>query len=185
MSKLVRFWISVLVLLTVTITPAMAAAPQKEVVEAGVAAPDADFDLTILHTNDVHAHVDQYNRNGARCSEADELAGLCIAGDSRLQTLVEEIRAAETNVLLVDAGDQFQGTLFYALFKADVITDTMNALGYDAMTVGNHEFDDGPTELATLIDGADFPVVSANINVTSEPLLDGKLAPSTVVTRSG
>jgi 5'-nucleotidase len=185
MSKLVRFWISVLVLLSVTITPAMAAAPQIQAVEAEVAAPGADFDLTILHTNDFHGRVDQYNRNGARCSEADETAGLCIAGSSRLQTLVEEIRAAETNVLLVDAGDQFQGTLFYSLFKADVITDTMNAMGYDAMTIGNHEFDDGPAELARLADGANFPIVSANVDVSAEPLLDGKIAPYAVVNKGG
>ena len=185
MSKLARFWISVLVLLSVAITPAMAAAPQMQAVEAEVAAPGQAFDLTILHTNDVHGHVDQYNRNGARCSAADETNGLCIAGDSRLQTLVEEIRAAEDNVLLVDAGDQFQGTLFYGLFKADVITDTMNALGYDAMTIGNHEFDDGPAELARLIDGADFPVVSANIDASAEPTLAGKIAPSTVITKGG
>lgn len=185
MSKLVRFWISVLVLFTITITPAMAAAPQREVVEAKVAAPDQAFDLTILHTNDVHAHVDQYNRNGARCTAEDEAEGLCIAGTPRLQTLVEEVRAAEDNVLLVDAGDQFQGTLFYALFKADVITDTMNAMGYDAMTVGNHEFDDGPTELAHLADGATFPVVSSNLDVSAEPLLAGKIPTYTVVTKGG
>jgi len=185
MSKLVRFWISVLVLFTVTITPAMAAAPQVQAVEAEVAAPDQAFDLTILHTNDYHGHVDEYNRNGARCSEDDQTAGLCIAGSSRLQTLVEEIRAAEDNVLLVDAGDQFQGTLFYALFKADVVTDTMNALGYDAMTVGNHEFDDGPAELARLADGATFPVVSSNLDVSAEPLLAGKIPTYTVVTKGG
>ena len=185
MSKLVRFWISVLVLFTVTITPAMAAMPQREMVETEVAAPDQAFDLTILHTNDYHGRVDQYNRNGARCTAADDTAGLCIAGSSRLQTLVEEIRAAETNVLLVDAGDQFQGTLFYGLFKADVVTDTMNAIGYDAMTIGNHEFDDGPAELARLADGADFPIVSANVDVSAEPLLAGKIAPTAVVTRSG
>lgn len=173
MSKLVRFWISVLVLLSVAITPAMAA-PQ---------APGAAIDLTILHTNDLHAHVDEYSRTGAICTEDDQTDGMCIAGDSRLHTLVEEIRAAEDNVLLVDAGDQFQGTLFYNVFKADIITATMNTLGYDAMTVGNHEFDNGPAELARLADGANFPIVSTNLDVSAEPLLDGKIEPYSIVTK--
>ena len=97
--------------------------------------------------------------------------------DSRLHTLVEEIRAAEDNVLLVDAGDQFQGTLFYNVFKADIITATMNTLGYDAMTVGNHEFDNGPAELARLADGANFPIVSTNLDVSAEPTAGCKIEP--------
>jgi len=185
MSKLVRFWISVLVLFTVTITPAMAAVPVAQVVEAEVAAPNQPFDLTILHTNDFHARVDEYNRNGARCTAADQTAGLCIGGSSRLHTLVEEIRAVEDNVLLLDAGDQFQGTLFYNLFRADVITDTMNAMGYDAMTIGNHEFDNGPEELLRLIEGANFPVVSSNVDVSLEPLLAGKVPTYTIIIRDG
>lgn len=180
MSKLVRLlMVATMLLGFVSITPATtmtSAAPQ---------APDAPITVTILHTNDFHARVDEYNRNGARCSEADQTDGMCIGGYPRLHTMVEAIRAEEENVLLLDAGDQFQGTLFYNLFKADVITDTMNAMGYDAMTIGNHEFDNGPAELARLIDGAAFPIVSANLDVTAEPALAGKIAPSTIITRSG
>ena len=181
MSKLVRFWISVMVLLSIAITPAMAAAPQAQT----TAAPAQEFNVTILHTNDVHARVDEYNRNGARCTDDDQTAGLCIAGSARMHTLVEEIRDEVDNVLLLDAGDQFQGTLFYNLFKADIITETMNALGYDAMTVGNHEFDNGPAELARLIDGADFPLVSSNLNVSGEALLAGKVPTYTIITKNG
>lgn len=181
MSKLVRFWISVLVLLSVAITPAMAAAPQIQTVEAEIDAPSAAFDLTILHTNDFHARVDQYNVSGAICGSATDVN--CIGGYSRIQTLVEQVRAAETNVLLLDAGDQFQGTLFYNLFKADIITETMNALGYDAMTIGNHEFDDGPAELARLIDGAAFPIVSSNVDVSAEALLAGKVPTHITITK--
>jgi 5'-nucleotidase/UDP-sugar diphosphatase len=85
----------------------------------------------------------------------------------------------------LDAGDQFQGTLFYAQFKSNVIAPLMNALGYDAMAVGNHEFDDGPSELAKLIDAVNFPVLSANIDASAQPSLTGKLKASTVVTLSG
>ncbi|MGC9396853.1 MAG: 5'-nucleotidase C-terminal domain-containing protein [Anaerolineae bacterium] len=180
MSKIARFWISVMVLLSVAIIPAMAAAPAAQT----IAAPNQEFSITLLHTNDVHARVDEYNRNGARCTEDDQTAGLCIAGFSRLQTLVEEIRGEVDNVLLLDAGDQFQGTLFYNLFKADVITDTMNALGYDAMTIGNHEFDDGPEELARLIDGANFPIVSSNLDVSGDAVLAGKVPTYTILTEN-
>ena len=143
------------------------------------------FKLTLLHTNDVHGRVDQSNRNGAVCTEADFAANLCVGGAPRLATKVQEIRANNANVLLLDAGDQFQGTLFYNLFKSDVVTKVMNAVGYDAMAIGNHEFDDGPTELARLIAGVDFPVLSANVDASADPDLKGKILPSTVITVSG
>jgi 5'-nucleotidase len=127
--------------------------------------PAGEFPLTILHTNDVHGHVDE---------EAPRLA-----------TVAQGLQATRPNALLLDAGDQFMGTLFYKLYKAHIITITMNALGYDAMAVGNHEFDDGPGELARLIDGADFPVLSANIDASAEPTLAGKIKASTVITLSG
>ncbi len=143
------------------------------------------LDLTILHTNDFHARVDEYNRNGARCKEADAAAGNCIAGAPRLATAVNEIRASKANVLLLDAGDQFQGTLFYNLFKGDVLNETMNYLGYDVMTIGNHEFDNGPGVLATFIAGAAFPVVSSNIDAGGDADLAGKIPPYAVVEVGG
>ncbi|MBK8985625.1 MAG: S8 family serine peptidase [Chloroflexi bacterium] len=143
------------------------------------------FDLTILHTNDFHARVDQYNRNGARCKPADITAGNCIAGAPRVAAAVNDIRANTDNVVVVDAGDQFQGTLFYNLFKGDVLTMTMNYIGYDAMAVGNHEFDNGPATLASFISGSDFPVLSANIDASADPDLQGLILPYTVVVRGG
>jgi 5'-nucleotidase/UDP-sugar diphosphatase len=142
--------------------------------QAPMIAPSQAMTLTILHTNDFHGRVDEW-----------ESGGSVYGGSARLATKIKEFRDAQDNVLLLDAGDQFLGTLFYSLYKADIITVTMNALGYDAMTIGNHEFDDGPAELARLIDGADFPVVSANINAEAEPLLAGKIEPSTIITVSG
>ena len=143
-------------------------------VQAPAIAPSQAMTLTILHTNDVHARVDEW-----------ESFGSVYGGSARLATTIKEFRDAQDNVLLLDAGDQFLGTLYYSLYKADIITVTMNALGYDAMTIGNHEFDDGPAELARLIDGVDFPIVSANINAEAEPLLAGKIAPSTAISVSG
>ncbi len=143
------------------------------------------LELTILHTNDFHARVDEYNRNGAWCAPADADAGLCIAGAPRVATAVNAIRDSRTNVLVLDAGDQFQGTLFYNLYKGDVLTLTMNYIGYDAMAIGNHEFDNGPSVLADFIAGADFPVLSANIDASADPDLQGLIAPYVVIERGG
>jgi len=122
---------------------------------------DEGFDLTILHTNDVHAHYDSFQPWG----------GVEQGGVARLKTVVDQIRNEEDDVLLLDAGDQFQGTLFFTVGGADVVADVMNELGYDAMTIGNHEFDRGPSLLADFIWRADFPVLSANTNATNEPAL--------------
>jgi 2',3'-cyclic-nucleotide 2'-phosphodiesterase (5'-nucleotidase family)/subtilisin family serine protease len=143
------------------------------------------YNLTVLHTNDFHARVDQYNRNGARCTEADDLAGLCIAGAPRIASVVDDFRQTTENLLVLDAGDQFQGTLFYNLFKGDVLNETMNYIGYDAMAVGNHEFDNGPIVLADFIDGSDFPILSANIDASAEPVLAGLIPPYVVLEKGG
>ena len=139
------------------------------------------FDLTLLHTNDFHARIDEYDVGGGACTTPAN----CIGGYSRLATLVDGVRDETPNVLLLDAGDQFQGTLFYNLFKGEVVAKMMNTLGYDAMTIGNHEFDDGPAVLREFICLADFPVVSTNLNVSAEPLLNKCLVPYTIVERAG
>ncbi len=138
--------------------------------------------VTILHTNDFHGRVDEYNTNGSFCQEDDTE---CIGGSARIATKVKEIRESTDNVLVLDAGDQFLGTLYYSQFKAEIIAKMMNAIGYDVMAVGNHEFDDGPGMLLDLINQAEFDVVSSNINTTNVPTLTGKIKPSTVVTVDG
>ncbi|MBN1889490.1 MAG: 5'-nucleotidase C-terminal domain-containing protein [Thermoflexales bacterium] len=152
---------------------------------ASPAAPSAAVDITILHTNDVHGHVDEYDRDGSDCKPYSPAN--CIAGAARLATAIEQVRTevGEANTLLVDAGDQSLGGLYYYLFKSEIVTATMNPLGYDAMAVGNHEFDLGPAELATLIGGANFPILSANIDASAEASLAGKIEASTIVTKGG
>ncbi len=142
---------------------------------------DSPDTLALIHTNDVHGRVDEYNNDGSYLCSGDN----CIGGVARMKTVIDNTRGAMSSTLLLDAGDQFQGTLFYSEYKADIVTRTMNALGYDAMAVGNHELDDGPAELRKLIDGVTFPVLSANMTATNEPALAGKLKASTVITRNG
>jgi len=123
------------------------------------------LELTILHTNDVHAHYEPFQPWG------EPVQG----GAARLATAIRSIRAEGGNTLLLDAGDQFQGTLFYNVGGATVVADVMNALSYDAMCLGNHEFDAGPSETAALIAQADFPVLSANTDSTADPVLAGMI----------
>ncbi len=129
------------------------------------------FALTIMHTNDTHAHhaPDRHGNGGV----------------ARQMAVVKQVRAQVENALLLDAGDRFTGTLFHQQYFGQDNVQVMNMLGYDAMTLGNHEFDKGDLVLGMFIDGLDFPVVSANVDASaSEPLAD-KIAPYVVLEVGG
>ncbi len=145
----------------------------------------ADYSLTILHTNDFHARFEPISKYDSGCSADSNAEGKCFGGSARLVTAVNEARARLDNSILVDGGDQFQGTLFYTYYKGKMAAEFMNKLGYDAMTVGNHEFDDGPEVLAGFMEAVSFPVLMSNADVSREPLLAGKLAKSTVIEKNG
>ena len=87
--------------------------------------------------------------------------------------------------ILVDDDDQFQETLFYIYYKDQLVAEMTNKPGVDGMTVGNHEFDDGPQALRGFIDAVTFPVLMSNADITAEPRLHGKLAKSAVIGRGG
>jgi 5'-nucleotidase len=146
-----------------------------------MASAQGPVDVIILHTNDVHGRVLQFSRFGGTCDEEDAAEGNCFGGVARRATAINDIRDEGGNVILVDAGDQFQGTLFYNQYKGEAAQRFMNAMGYDAMTIGNHEFDDGPGVLGSFIRGADFPMVSANVDVSNEPELAGLIEAYTVI----
>jgi 5'-nucleotidase len=148
-------------------------------------ASSAPFNLTILHTNDTHARIMQVNSHGNTCDDEHAAAGECFGGVARRATMINQIRAEKENVLLLDAGDQFQGTLFYTLYKGEEARTFMNLLGYDAMTLGNHEFDDGPVTLTEFVTGLEFPVVSSNIDFSGEPALDALIDPYKIVEVGG
>jgi 5'-nucleotidase len=152
-------------------------------VSAGVA--HADYALTILHTNDFHARFEPISRFDSGCSADSNAAGECFGGSARLMTAIEAARARSANSILVDGGDQFQGTLFYTYYKGALAAEMMNKMGYDAMTVGNHEFDDGPEVLRGFMDAVNFPVLMSNADVSGEELLAGALQKSTIIERGG
>jgi 5'-nucleotidase len=152
---------------------------------AGMA--QADYTLHILHTNDMHSRIESINRFDSTCDAEDEAAGECFGGMARVKTAVDAKKAAlgDANVIVLDAGDPFQGSLFYSTYKGAAEAEFMEKIGYDAMAVGNHEFDDGPAGLAGFIDRVSFPVVSGNLDLAGEPLLDGKVVNHVVLEVGG
>ncbi|XP_049459037.1 snake venom 5'-nucleotidase-like [Epinephelus fuscoguttatus] len=126
----------------------------------------AAWDLVVLHTNDVHARVEETNEQSGKCSSSSG----CFAGVARTATMIKRIRSNESNVLLLDAGDQFQGTIWFNHYKGAEAAYFMNELKYDCMAFGNHEFDSGVEGLMRpFLEQINFTVLSANIK-TDETL---------------
>ncbi|KAI9292749.1 Metallo-dependent phosphatase, partial [Neoconidiobolus thromboides FSU 785] len=132
---------------------------------------DSDYDLTILHTNDVHSRYDQSNKYGTDCTKAQIENKQCYGGLARLKTAIDQLREKHPNNLLLDGGDEFQGTMYYTYYKGDITARAMNYLKYDVMTIGNHEFDNGPDNLARVAQNFTFPLVSSNIDASQHPQL--------------
>ncbi|CAM5131846.1 unnamed protein product [Natator depressus] len=128
----------------------------------------AAFQLTILHTNDVHARVEQTSRDSGKCqTRSGGGPPDCYGGVARRYAKIREIRATHPNVLLLDAGDQYQGTVWFSYFKGREAARFMNFLGYDAMALGNHEFDNGLDGLLDpLLKNVNFSILSANIQAS-------------------
>ncbi|WP_440981451.1 5'-nucleotidase C-terminal domain-containing protein [Shinella sumterensis] len=126
----------------------------------------ADYELNILHINDLHSRIEAINKYDSTCTAEEDDKNECFGGIARVKTAIDNARKALTdakaNVLVLDAGDQFQGSLFYTTYKSQAVAEFMNSIGFDAMAVGNHEFDDGPEELAKFLDQVTFPVISGN-----------------------
>jgi 5'-nucleotidase / UDP-sugar diphosphatase len=150
-----------------------------------VSALARDFHLSVLHTNDVHARLLPIDKSDQTCNDDKWGKNECFGGLARRASKIKELRDTKENVLLLDAGDQFQGTLFYNHYKGEEAAQAMNLLGYDAMAVGNHEFDDGPGNLARFIRQTRFPVLAGNIDTSLDAELDGLVKPYTVVEVGG
>ncbi|MBB4121973.1 bifunctional metallophosphatase/5'-nucleotidase [Martelella radicis] len=149
----------------------------------------ADFELEILHNNDFHSRFDSINKYDSSCSAEDDAAGDCFGGAARLLTAINETRDAlkadGKNVILLNAGDNFQGSLFYTFYKGEMEGEFMNMAGYDAMTVGNHEFDDSEDGLKTFLDIVTFPVVTANVKTNADSTVNDMIEPSIILDIDG
>lgn len=134
--------------------------------------------LVVLHTNDVHSCIMPLNEN----LDNKDLAGR--GGFIRRVNMIKEQRALHPDLLFFDSGDFSQGSGYYTLFKGDVEVGLMNQMGYDAVTIGNHEFDFGLENLARLFRMANFPIVCSNYDFTGTPC-DGLVKDYITINRNG
>lgn len=134
--------------------------------------------LVILHTNDTHSTILPVN------SQLPDTMKAGRGGFLRRIAMLKEERAKEPDLLLFDSGDFSQGSAYYTMFKGDVEVGLMNQMGYDAVTIGNHEFDFGMENMARLFRMANFPIVCTNYDFTGTPC-EGLVKPWIVLKRKG
>lgn len=126
------------------------------VVLAAISCSKQPRTLVVLHTNDCHSRVEPTSKN--------------LGGFEYRKHLIDSIRMTDANVLLLDAGDLVQGTPYFNIYKGQVEVEAYNKMGYDAITLGNHEFDNGVDGLAKMLSNAEFSVVCSNYDATSTAL---------------
>lgn len=139
----------------------------------------AEYSLHVIHINDLHSRIEPVSKYNSTCAPSNDAQGECFGGVARIAAKIKELRERLTaegkNVIVLDAGDQFQGSLMYTTYKGAVEAEFMEAIGFDAMAVGNHEFDDGPEGLANFIDKVSFPVISGNLDLSRSEALKDKI----------
>jgi 5'-nucleotidase len=132
--------------------------------------------ITFLSTNDVHSHIDPFPMNDPK------YPGL--GGVARRAALIKDIRAKEQHVLLLDAGDIFQGTPYFNLYGGELEFKLMSEMGYDASTIGNHDFDNGLHGLVKQLPHAAFPFINCNYDF-SDTVMSGKTIPYKIFYKDG
>jgi 5'-nucleotidase len=132
--------------------------------------------ITILHTNDVHSHIEPFSKNDPRFANQ--------GGVARRLTLINQVRLENPNTLLLDAGDIFQGTPYFNFYGGELEFKLMSMLKYDAATLGNHDFDNGIDGLYKQLPHADFQLLTANYDF-SNTIMDGHTKPYTVFVKDG
>lgn len=148
-----------------------------------------NFTLNILHINDLHSRIQPINRFDSTCGAEDDAAGECFGGMARVATAINDLRsgieAEGGNVIVLDAGDQYQGSLMFTTYRGAAAAEMMEAIGFDAMALGNHEFNNGPEGILPLLDGVSFPIVSGNLDVSTDPVLGGRVGDTLVLDVNG
>ncbi len=143
----------------------------------------------ILHVNDMHSRLEHVAASAGTCGGRSLEEGNCFGGAARLASAIRQRREAIAQtgvpVLALDAGDQSQGTLFYTTFGGKAEVEMMNMIGFDAMTLGNHEFNRGPDSLAEMLATAQFPIVSGNTHVEEGHPLAELVRDHLVIEREG
>ncbi|WP_297098616.1 bifunctional UDP-sugar hydrolase/5'-nucleotidase [uncultured Draconibacterium sp.] len=132
--------------------------------------------ISILHTNDIHCHIEPFSGTNERYANKGGLARI-----AKLATLE---RQKNPNTLLLDAGDMFQGTPYFNYFKGELMLKVMSEAGYDASTIGNHEFDNGLQGIKDPLPNAEFPIISSNYDF-SDTILSGSFPEYKIFKRDG
>ncbi|CAG9812503.1 unnamed protein product [Phaedon cochleariae] len=148
-----------------------------------------DLDLVILHNNDVHGRFEETEKNSGSCRDNNRNS-TCIGGFARTAHEVRKYRELAQKkqgpeVLFLNAGDTFVGTIWYSLFQSNISYEFWNLLKPDAMCLGNHEFDNGVSGLLPFVSALKFPVLAANLNFSQVPELAPYVDKSTIVERGG
>lgn len=146
--------------LALSLAPNLVFASQKSILDRNAA-----YKLTVLHTNDQHSRIEPFDSSYSRNPNQ--------GGFARRATLIQQIRSQEKNVLLLDAGDIFQGTPYFNFYGGELEFKLMSMMGYDAATMGNHDFDNGLEGFLKALPNAKFPFITSNYDF-SKTILDGK-----------
>ncbi|KAL6259900.1 hypothetical protein P5V15_009811 [Pogonomyrmex californicus] len=147
---------------------------------------DEEFTIRIVHTNDMHSRFEETSQLSTACTPADSKAGKCYGGFARIATLVRQAKSESPSTIFLNAGDTYQGTVWYNKYKWRAVTWFMNLLAPDAISLGNHEFDDGVNGLIPFIQNASYPIVTANLDLSEQPNLAAtNLKNSTILEVSG
>ena len=146
--------------LALSLAPNLVFASQKNILDRNAA-----YKLTVLHTNDQHSRIEPFDSSYSRNPNQ--------GGFARRATLIQQIRSQEKNVLLLDAGDIFQGTPYFNFYGGELEFKLMSMMGYDAATMGNHDFDNGLEGFLKALPNAKFPFITSNYDF-SNTILDGK-----------
>jgi len=131
-----------------------------------------DIKLTILHTNDMHSRIDSFPSNDGKYPDQ--------GGMIKIAELIKQVRLEEENVLLLDAGDIFQGTPYFNVFKGELEFKLMSEMGYDGSTIGNHDFDIGLDGFKNALQFANFPFICSNYDF-SDTILNGCTIPYKII----
>uniref|UniRef100_A0A182JP57 Apyrase n=1 Tax=Anopheles christyi TaxID=43041 RepID=A0A182JP57_9DIPT len=147
--------------------------------------PDDLFPLSLIHINDIHAHWEEIDTASVTCDpKRAGAADQCLGGYARTVTIVRQLLKERTNPVYLNIGDNFQGTLWYNIHRWNATAFFLNLLPADAVTVGNHEFDDGIAGVVPFLEAIQSPVLLVNVDNTKEPTFS-KFRPSMVLERAG
>ncbi|KAG5325745.1 5NTD protein, partial [Pseudoatta argentina] len=147
---------------------------------------DEEFIIRIVHTNDMHARFEETSQLSTACTPADSKAGKCYGGFARIATLVRQAKSESPSTIFLNAGDTYQGTAWFNEYKWKAVAWFMNLLAPDAISLGNHEFDNGVEGLIPFIQNATYPILTTNLDLSEEPgLAATNLKNSTILIVNG